>query len=438
MIWLARSIIFSDIVLSTLYIVTYKVTFPRLFGAILIALVLIIGFGKFRISKTTRSVMVWALALVTYKFLLDFTLHYTVGVDAVTQLLKELVVILMLPVFDRIGSNRIGIVRTVMVSAIPALILGMMQIMTPSFNVPELLPTNSLLITESITASYIHAESRIVGTYSIAIGYAILLAILCVIAWAYGLVDAGTQKRVIALMFIALCFVLMIFTQTRSAIYGVLPAMLVAYFLENPKSLKKNILLIAGVGILIAGFAGFQTFVTKYSERSEIVMDANTYYKLTANLYGTYAALHRNPLFGVPLPKSDDFGLAAKQQAEELIEEGRRALGQVVENKHNLKLKATNHNLFAFYLRHYGLIGFVLLMVVLVKIYKKILAKQQIRDRYMLLGVFVFFLQYSLLHNTQIFEYLLIWVLLAHGDEHVRAVGASMRIQRKARLIQSY
>ena len=93
MIWLARAIIFSDIVLSTIYIATYKVTFARAIGTILIVFGLIFGFGGSSISRTSRSVLSWALALVGYKFLLDISLHYTGGYEAVNQLLKELVVI---------------------------------------------------------------------------------------------------------------------------------------------------------------------------------------------------------------------------------------------------------------------------------------------------------------------------------------------------------
>ena len=206
------------------------------------------------------------------------------------------------------------------------------------------------------------------------------------------------------------------------------PSLLVGYFLENPKSLKKQVILLIGASMMTVGFAGFLSIVTVYSKRSEIKLDANTYYKITANLYGTYAALKQSPLFGVALPRGDDQSFAIQKQSKRLIEEGRRELGPVVKHDKILRLQATNHNLFAFYLRHYGLVGFTLLVLMLFRIYKKIIAKQELQDRYMLLGVFVFFLQYSLLHNTQIFETLIIWILLSHGQENARIVSTPVRV----------
>lgn len=167
--------------------------------------------------------------------------------------------------------------------------------------------------------------------------------------------------------------------------------------------------------LVLTSYAFYESFVVKYSDRSSLEIDANTYYKITANIYGTFAALNKNYLIGVPRFNRDD--PASYGRYKELIREGKRKLGSIVDNKQQYNLMATNHNMFAFYLRHYGVLGFVLLIVVLWKIYKKISVKCEVTDKFMLYGIGIYFLQYVLFHNPQLFEELLIWVLLANGVE---------------------
>lgn len=426
LIWAARALLLADVLLSTVYVFSLSFTVPRLLGPALAALAFFRGTG--RIPPSTVGLMTWTFALVFYKFLLDSTLHLEEGLDAATQLLKESVTVLMLPVFERIGAGRIRVVSVIMVAATISGAFGFIQIFYPGFNIPSLLPSNPILITDGDAFDYIASENRIVGTYAIAIGFALLMGLAIVILWARNLILKKNSILTISALLVAVLFAYLILaSQTRSAVYGLFPALLMAYLIENLKNPRKMMLAIGVAFMLLVAFDGYREMVSNYSSRSAKGMDANTYYKITANLYGTYAALARDPLFGVPIIRSDP--VAASKAYYELIVEGRAELGEVIEDSHfNQDFVPTNHNLFAFYARYYGLVGFFLLIGVLVMMFRKARRKKDISDRYLIYGVIIYFLQYSLLHNTQILETLAIWALLSVGKEDDSRYGFDERL----------
>lgn len=439
MIALARGVLYSEILLTTLYIVSFKLTFVRLIGVSLIMFVMIFNASAMgKIKQSTKVLMRWAFALVSLRFLVDSTIHYTDIYEPLNHFLRQSVVIMMLPVFEKLTADRVNPIRTIFIAAIPACLLGFLQLVDPGFTIPEMLPNNSILITEGITQSYIRAESRIVGPFSIAIGFAMFLGILAMMVWSRGLMGKMAFKP-LSLLVLILVAILIVATQTRSAIYGIFPALIAAYLMSDTKRVGRWIVAAVGVGVLVIGYSGYEAFIVKQSSRSALNMDANTYYKLTANLYGTYAALKRDPLFGVATFYSDgSFASEARthRAQKELIKEGYTHLGIDVPGKGQFGLVATNHNMLAYYLRHYGLVGFSILLVMLWKMHRKIANKIEIRDRFMLYGVLFYFLQYSLLHNSEILETLLIWALLSVGREkeeefqYATDNSAAMRIQR--------
>ena len=415
MIGLARVLIFAEILTASLYIVSFKVTAVRIIAVILIFMVFLIGTGNNKIKPTTKSLVYWAVLLISFKFVVDVGFHSGDLLASVTLFLKEFVIVLMLPVFERIGSEKIGPEIMIVIAGIPTCVFGLLQIYSPEYTIAELLPQNSYIITEGITESYIRSEKRIVGTYTLAIGFALFLGYLSMQLLAYGLRSNKKVKTILALIYIGIVLVLVVATQTRSAIYGLPLAVILAFIACDVKNIRRwSIGFFVGM-VFIGSYAAYESFIVKYSERSSMEVDANTYYKITANLYGTYAALKDNILIGVPRFKEDDPGSYGR--FKELIREGQRKLGRVIDNRHSFNLMVTNHNMFAYYLRHYGIIGFSLLVVVLWKVYKKIQSKREILDRFMLYGVAIYFLQYVLLHNPQLLEELLLWILLSKGIE---------------------
>ena len=418
--FLSDSIIFSTINLNNIYILSNAVNFVRILSFVIILYFLIVKFRQVKIIPSTAKLLLWALILIVYKLILDSTLHFNHNTEALTTFLKGSFVVLLLPVFEEMNKER-NLIKTIIICSIPAIILGVLQINNPNINLDNLLPANKIIYTPKITDSYLHAESRIVGTYDVAIGFALFLGIICIILWSKFIMTKRSGRILFGIaMFFGIHF-LIIFTQTRSAIYGVIPSILLAYVVSGEKLVKKMVIASMISILLLFVFGYLYCFVLDYSKRSTLEVDANTYYKITANVYGTYGALSKNPLFGVSKSalrrdSPEQFRIDYKRDME-LIKEGERNLGNLFEFKNKYKLTQTYHNLYAFYLRHYGLVGFFLFVMMLIAIYKKIKLKKDKTDRYMLLGIFCFTLQYALLHNTKILSLPIFWILLSIGKE---------------------
>ena len=338
----------------------------------------------------------------------------------ITELIKELLVILMLPVMERIGQDRINIPRTLLLATIPAMIFGAVQIYFPLFNIPALIPSNPIFLTVDITSSYLQNTGRIVGTYSITIGFAFLLGVIFILLWAKGVL-VSKSRAIVSGAFALLVFILIMLTQTRSAIYGLFPAIGLAYFILVPSTVKRVTVLVSAILIATFGLAAIETYVTKYVERAELDLDPNTYHKITANIYSVYAALSHNPLIGVPVIRSLDSHTTRNSQnynrALSLVREGHRELGAIFPKQKRYQLLPTEHNLFGFYLKYYGLIGFFLLLWVLYRFFRKCISKEHVLDRYFLTAVFFYYLQYAMLHNTSFLTNLILWTLVASGAE---------------------
>ena len=414
---LAWMLIAADILLASVYLVTYQITAARLLEVMIVIAVVLLGGVRERIRPSTWKVMIWAYALIAYKLLLDLTLHSDGSLESVGTFLIDIFIVSMLPMFEMIGERRINVPKTILIVIVPMCLLGAMQYYNHHYELWRMVPTNGLIIFERRTFDYLNATNRIVGTYRIAIGFSLVLGVAGIILWAKGMVQKQLFRRIAAMTCIAGIFILIVYSQTRSAIYGLPLAIFATYVLAGRLS-SKQIALVSAFAIMgVLGFSSFQMAVTKYSKRSVFGMDANTYYKITSNLYGVYAALHENPLFGVQVNRDLD-KTGENTRDIQLVRKGRQELGDILNLGNEYRLTATNHNLIAYYLKYYGFIGFVMLIGLMVSMYSKARRKTNTNERYAVMGTFVYFLQFSLLHNTQILEFLPLWLMLSHGDEN--------------------
>jgi hypothetical protein len=419
--YLIFALIFSIINLNNVYILSYKVNCVRILSVLLVFIALARYMPIRSLSRYTRSVVKWAFILVSFKLFLYLTLHFDNDLEPLFTYFKELFVILLLPAFEYVGFKSIE--KTILICAIPAILLGLVQIVDPTVSLDTLLPANPLVFTERITEHYLQAERRISGTFNIAIGYALLLGMLCMVVGAQFMRPNKILKPFWGIVFLGL-HSMVIFTQTRSAIYGIIPAVILAYLLSGERMLKRAFVTSIITVVCIVLFGSFTALVMQYSNRSALKMDANTYYKITANVYGVYGALADNPFFGIrksaSLHDSREKYMRDQKRDLELLKKARKDLGGdfLDSGEFNHPLIQTHHNLYAYYLRYYGLIGFGFFSMMVLVIFRKVICKKEIRHRFVLLSVFFFILQYALLHNTTILGTPLFWVLLANGEEN--------------------
>lgn len=414
---LAKALLLVEVWLASVYFFSYAITASRVLEVALAIMVFILGYGKQPLRPSTIRLLTTAFALIFFKFVVDFGFQFQNFADPINKALTELFVVVTLASFERIGWREIRIPKWIVAAAVLPAILGLGQILAGGvFVLKNVVPQNPIIIFSQLRDSYLEDTGRIVGTFEIGVGFAFYLGLVFLVLFSF-LLRSRFSGKVSILLGLLIVSVLILSTQTRSAIYGLFPTLILAYFLAAPKSARTIIVAVLSVSALVLSVGIFESFVTQYSERSVLGIDSITYRKITANVYGVYAALNRNLWIGIPVNRRLDQG-GAEMEDQELLREGERLLHWELEVDETFSLAATNHNIFAFYLKYYGLIGAALFVLVIYAMLLKCKRKSDFSDRFMAYSVIVFYVQYSLLHNTQILEVLLVWLLIAHGEEY--------------------
>lgn len=216
-------------------------------------------------------------------------------------------------------------------------------------------------------------------------------------------------------LFFAICAIMVsLFTNTRAVIYSIVPVILIVnYFIWRRMPLK---LVFLGI-LFIVSLAIFQSNSGFQSDKSSIRIsnwekDGGVIDRIQGNVYGTVGTLTLNPLFGV----SD------KEQGK-AIREGHKQLGLFI-GKYFIN-HVTYHNLPLFYLRVYGIIGFLLFCFFYWSAIKYAYRLEDPFDREYMLTILFFFLLYNLSHNMKP-DYLIFWMALLTSYKSYRDESTSL------------
>lgn len=413
------ALILFDVLFASIYLFMYSLTFSRLVSVFNIAATgLSSSVHTGRLLLTTRRLLVAALLLISLQFLVDMTVHYQNWEDPIKLLLIQLTIVLQLPALEKLRADPKKIELAFLASVLLSCLIALLQVRSPDVSVSNVIPPNPILLTETMRFDYLEETGRVTGTYSTAIGLALVCGFAFCICFVRAISSTSHVSRAIYLALIFLLFVVLIFSQTRSAIYGVVPAVVLGYAIAKGLRLQ-SILIVGFLSIAIGGtFSAIEQIITKYSERSTFSVDGNTYAKITSNVYGVVAALHSNPLFGVPVNRRID--RAGGDIADEiLVRKGHAIVGDILDAKEGFRVVPTNHNEPAYFLKYYGVIGFALYIFMCWTLLKKAMSKAEFASRWILCSIVLYQLQYSLLHNTQILGTVLLWVFLATWQEPV-------------------
>jgi len=400
--------IFSAINLSSLYFVDQKITFVRIFGILLLLIFFIenkiIKRTKLDIPESTIKIFKWAVILICYRLLIDLTFHFENFIDPVNTFLKQMLCVLLFIVYEQIslksGKNQIEKI-IIICSAIPV-VMGIIQIHDSSFVLSNIIniPLVGFNVGEGGTFEYLSRTNRIVGTYSIAIGFVLLIGYL----FCFSAFELLKKKRVKPVLLLLVLTILLLNTQTRSGIYGILPSLFISFIFVSKRSLnlKKIGQYLLMIILIFISFTIVQNKLNQIFHRTKIEIDINTATKLSSNIYSCYTVLVKSPLIGIP-----------PSQQRKAVSYGYQKLGRLFSAPYEIVV--THHNLFARYLRYYGIIGLSLLIILIKKMTEKIRYQGDIYTRYKLFAVIIFFFLYSLLHNNELLISPLIWIILAMG-----------------------
>ncbi len=404
---LAYTIIFSVFAFPFVYLENPKFTLVRVLTVFLLIVFLFknsISKHRIKIKHSTYLISFFCIILILYRFINDLSLHEMSLLESLFDLLKHLIPIIILILLEQMRLKDNVVIRIVFLGSFIQIIFGLMQIFNKSFTINNILEKIPLIKGPEITMDYLQLSQRISGTCNISIIYSLLLGIFIIIAISIYL----KNKNPLYLGYILICISLILLTQTRSAIYGLIPSLFLTYMIYSRLSWKRVVVISSTILIVFFTFDYMQKQILTISPRSRIELGPNTYSKLSSNIYGSYYVLNNNPLFGSPRSKYYN-----------IVRSGSYELGELVGSRSRYSAITPNHNLFGRYLINYGLVGLILIIIVLWLIYNKIKIKKNPMILFMLTGIIIYFIQYSMLHNNTIFGSDFLWVLLSLGNEQI-------------------
>lgn len=202
-------------------------------------------------------------------------------------------------------------------------------------------------------------------------------------------------------LILAFCSLLVsVLTNTRAVLYSIVPIIFFINFIVWKRVPFKLIMLCA---IFLGFYSLSQSNSSFQSGKSSVKLsnwnkDGGIIDRVQGNVYGTVGTLSINPLFGV----------SEKNQGEAL-KEGHRHLGLFFGTY--FINHVTFHSLPLYYLRVYGIIGFILFVYFYWSAVKFAYRQEDPFDKQYMLTILCFFFVYNLSHNMKP-DYLIFWMAL--------------------------
>lgn len=237
---------------------------------------------------------------------------------------------------------------------------------------------------------------RYSGLFTNVVPLGFMSGVSCAFFWI--LYNQTANKKHLFLAFFGL--LVSVLTNTRAVLYSIIPIFFIVNYIVWKKA---NIRLI----MLCLVFWGFYSILQSNSgyESKDSSVNASNWNKdgsiidrVQGNVYGTVGTLNINPLFGV----------SEENQGKALLA-GYRQIG-LFYGSYFIN-HVTYHNLPLYYIRVYGLIGFIVFVYFYWSAIKFALRQKDPYDRQYILTVFLFFFTYNLSHNMKP-DYLIFWMAL--------------------------
>jgi len=346
-----------------------------------------------QISKQTQDVLLAAFAVLLYVYVSDVIKND--AIDAARSFYPNLLILTVLPIFEY--KNKSMDLHKVFYFVFGfAVLFAMIQIFGLRHNLSTLFSEFIFLKSDQIINPDTEQHLRVSGPGFSTITFALYLGYFIIITY-YLLIR---RKNIFLLGALGLMICTLFFTQTRSAIYGLLPSILVVQLFYGEKDVKqviKILFILCGISISIIYLSDT---IERFFPRLYKPFDASVIERFQTNYYATIAVLRESPVFGIP-----------KEEAPGLISGTVDNIGLVFGD--TLRVTTTHHNQILYYFRYYGLVGVGLLLILYILVFKKIIHAPSGTTKMMLLSIIIFDLQYSMGHNNKLINNILLWILLS-------------------------
>jgi len=350
---------------------------------------------KVLIHKDTWNILIMSLLFLLYIYISDVIKNDPV--EAAKFFYPTLLIPLLLITFESRKSTFNLHKYYILIFGI-TIFFAIMQIFGFTYTLSALIPNLGFL--QADDKSYLilipGTGLRVVGATFNLIGFAEYLCILIIILY-FRFIKRRTVPLLVAIIIL---IVVLFFTQTRSALYGLVPSIALVHFIYAHKDFNRILKMAILVIIMLSIMMLFFTVIEMFFYRLTTPFDASALERFQTNYYAMLGVLDKAPIFGIP-----------REMAWEIISEKAAEIGLVFGDR--IRITTTHHFQILFYFRYYGFIGVALLVLLYYMIFRKIIHLPHKYSKMMILSIFIFDLQYSVGHNNKLISNIILWVILA-------------------------
>jgi len=399
------------VLISALLLADYYIILPSLivrafsFALLFMIYIFFINpfFSKSSMSGSTKAVVFYGILFITYTLISDVIKNDPI--ESFKDWIVNILIILMLPIFeDNVSKfNTLSVYSRIVACS---MLLAVFQIFGLGHNLNTLIPDIGIIKSNQMIDPATISGYRVSGANFSVIAFAENVAVLMMLLY-FLLKKAKKLSFIIA---IGISVFILFYTQTRAAIFSIIPAIFISeFFIEkiSPNSIIKRILL--GGIIYLALFLSTEMLETKFTY---VFRDIETHdtHRFEINYYMVKAVWEESPIFGIPKRSAWDMFFKYAEMPQTMMD-------YLSRSSHDTP---THHNQLAYYFRYYGLTGIALLTFLYISIYKKIVRSRcDNMIKLFLLSVFIFDLLYSMGHNNKVAANEILWILLSSSDEKV-------------------
>ena len=398
-------IICSFTLFLDLYLIFPFLTFPNL-SLLLVSLYgisnreIILKFLKNK--KFNFTILKISSVFILYIFIINLVNKSDIEF-ALKALFTNISVIICFPIFFYFYSEKkFNLIKSIYLIMIIHFIFTIFQIFSINLTFKDLIPGNYLIGTVGDTSVINPKTLRATGAVSSPIALAHqTIAFICLTSISY-----FKNKNFNNFIYLLIAIILLVSTQSRAAIYSFIPLIILTNILFVKFSFRKLFLLIliTTLGILLVSNLSAQ-LESYFPYLFKSITSSDTH-RFWTNYYISMGVLNESPLIGIP-----------PELAWELFDN----YTDPNYDPYNYDLREnvpTHHNQIFYYLRYYGLIGVLFLILLYYQIFKQIFFTKNETIKFVIGSIFVIDLFFSLTHNNKIFTaFLWIYLSLIYDEE---------------------
>lgn len=241
---------------------------------------------------------------------------------------------------------------------------------------------------------------RISGASYSTIGFACNLGVL----FCYFLFNKNTTffTKKYRLVYLVLIFFMMIFSQTRSVIFSIIPVVYISSVLFSEKGFKGKVRSSLVLGFLVLMLFAISPLIRKAYPRLFLSAeeDYTIVHRVQSNVFGVVGTFYSSPFIGTSV---------------------NNAKGTVVSGYNKVGLffgdyfvsEVTHHNQPAYFFRYYGFIGLLFFILIYMYFFKIGFSNNYMPYKKMIFAIVLFHIAFTLFHNNKFSSDVYLWLFIA-------------------------